>query len=143
MPIEWIAEEDAMQTLLSAWKTLPPLRTMRVFWQTEKIATQRAGAHGKLHLDANVIRALAADYVPLQAVLAKNNGSTGAIENRYTAKLIGRLHLIRRIDALDVIKTAENDQIGKSDRLRNCKTDPSETVKQAPEHGIEASRNVA
>ena len=142
-PIEWIAETDAITMLRRAWGVLPPLRTMRLFWTEERVETQRAGQSGKLHLNRSAVEHLSSDYVPLSAVTRTGRQVARAIALKYTSKRVGRMRLVRRMDALELIKALEGDRVDNAPCLENCKTPLSETVKQGPKGGVATCRNVA
>ncbi len=142
-PVVWIPETDALELLRASWKTVPPLRSMRPFWRAEKIATQRVGLGGRLHLDRFAVQALASEYVPVSAVVSRGQLVVRAVAEKYTAKMVGRVRLIKRIDALEFIKDSEVGPTGNPARLANCKTGAAQTVKQPPKQRTEVVLEVA
>lgn len=141
--VEWVSEASALELLRAGWGVSPAPRTLRSFWRKEGVAKKRSGAHGKVHVDAAVIHILAADYVPLSAVLRGHKGVSGAILEKYTVKMVGRLRLMRRIDAVAALNDLIGSRVGNSIPSANCQTGADETVKQASTGRTEQHQKVA
>jgi hypothetical protein len=89
------------------------------------------------------MRSLASEFVPLASVTRGGVGVADEVAKKYTAKWVGWVRLIRRVDALDVMRRLRDDQSDKPIRPRSGQTGPGEVVKQATVRGEPRSKSVA
>jgi integrase len=142
-PVEWMAEDQAVELLRSSWGVTLSARQLRRFCRKGKLAVSRSGLHGGLHIDAHAMRSLASEFVPLASVTRGGVGVADEVAKKYTAKWVGWVRLIRRVDALDVMRRLRDDQSDKPIRPRSGQTGPGEVVKQATVRGEPRSKSVA
>lgn len=102
-PVEWMAEDAAMEILRLQWGDVPPVRTMQTFLR-QRTRMSRRGSYGKIHVDGAFVRGLAVDYVPLAGLVKDAQGIPLAIIARFCAMKIGRMALVKRMDVADLLK---------------------------------------
>jgi len=131
---EWIPEVDALKLLQAKWHGLPTIRRLREYLRVQG-ALQRGGLKGKVLYDAGTIRQLCDEYVAVNdlfgAEYTRNRPLRElVIQHTHSCPDFGAFRIVKKIDAMEIMKTAMGSRGTNRSDAKSSKTETSNRAKQ-------------
>jgi site-specific recombinase XerD len=134
----WISEQEALQELNKAWGILPSKRRL-IEYLHQVNALKRGGPKGQLVYLKNAINHLADEYKAVATIVGTDFARKRHIKRRinsYKPIRLGYMKLIKKDDAIDLLRALNGYQDNKLPVSKVSITDCPKRAKQAPRWGI-------